>query len=376
MTESRMILLNPGPVTLTDRVRAALTAGDWCHREPEFAALMQDINRRITNCYDELAEGFSAVTLTGSGTSAVEAMLASFAPDESPGEDAGEGKGATLVLANGVYGERMAKMLRAHRKPCELLQGEWTAPIDLDAVAGLLDRHPEVTHIATVHHETTTGRLNDMDALGALCVRRGLALLLDGVSSFGAESIKADEWHLDAVAGTANKCLHGVPGLSFVVARNRLWDRAAPPVGSVYLDLYGYYAGQYADGYSPFTQSVQVAFAFREALLELEESGGWQARRRSYVERAARIHRTLMLHSVGMLLREEECSSVLRTYLLPDRVGYAAVHDALKAAGFVIYAGQGDLAPDVFRIAYMGDITAADLDALCSALGDAFVRAT
>ena len=111
-------------------------------------------------------------------------------------------------------------------------------------------------------------------------------------------------------------------------------------------------------------------------VLEIEESGGWQARRRSYVERAARIHRTLMLHSVGMLLREEECSSVLRTYLLPDRVGYASVHDALKAAGFVIYAGQGDLAPDVFRIAYMGDITAADLDALCGALGDAFLRAT
>ncbi|TDJ45139.1 MAG: aminotransferase class V-fold PLP-dependent enzyme [Gammaproteobacteria bacterium] len=359
-----MILLNPGPVTLTDRVRAALTAGDWCHREPEFAALMQEINRRITHLYDELAEDFSAVTLTGSGTSAVEAMLASFAPDD--------GKGATLVLANGVYGERMAKMLRAHRKPCELLQSEWTAAIDLDVVSGVLDRHPELTHIATVHHETTTGRLNDMDALGALCVRRGLALLLDGVSSFGAEAIKADDWNLDAVAGTANKCLHGVPGLSFVVARNRLWAQAAPPVASVYLDLYGYYAGQYGTGYSPFTQSVQVAFALREALLELEESGGWRARRRTYVERAARIHRALMLNSVGMLLREEDCSCVLRTYLLPDRVGYTEVHDTLKAAGFVIYAGQGDLAPDVFRIAYMGDITAADLDALCDALSDAF----
>lgn len=363
-----MILLNPGPVTLTERVRTALTAGDWCHREPEFAALMQDINRRITNLYDELAESFSAVTLTGSGSSAVEAMLASFAPAKS--------QGATLVLANGVYGERMAKMLRAHRKPCVLLQGEWTAPIDLDAVIGMLDEHPEVTHIATVHHETTTGRLNDMDALGALCVRRGLDLLLDGVSSFGAEAIKADAWNLAAVAGTANKCLHGVPGLSFVVGRNRLWEQPAPSVGSVYLDLYGYYAGQYAEGYSPFTQSVQVAFALREALLELEEAGGWQARRRSYVERAARIHQTMVLHSVGMLLREEECSSVLRTYLLPDRISYAEVHDALKADGFVIYAGQGDLAPDVFRIAYMGDITVADLDALCDALGNAFGRAT
>ena len=362
----RMVLLNPGPVTLTDRVRNALTAGDWCHREPEFGQLMQEINQRLTKVYDELATDFSTVTLTGSGTSAVEAMLASFAP--------ATGEGATLVIANGVYGERMAKILRAHRKPSELLQGEWTDPIDIDTTAAWLDQHPEITHIATVHHETTTGRLNDMDALGALCVRRGLELLLDGVSSFGAEAIKADEWNLRAVAGTANKCLHGVPGLAFVVARKRLWEREAPLVGSVYLDLYSYYAGQYAEGFSPFTQSVQVAFALREALLELEEAGGWRARRRSYIERAARVHQALKQHSVGLLLREEECSCVLRTYLLPDRVSYRAAHDELKAAGFVIYAGQGELAPDIFRLSYMGDITVADLDALCAAMGEAFGR--
>ncbi len=102
----RHILLNPGPVTLTKRVRAALTEGDWCHREPEFAALTQDINRRLVGIYPNLVENYAAVTMTGSGTSAVEAMLASFAPDT----------GGTLVLANGVYGERMAKMLTAFRE--------------------------------------------------------------------------------------------------------------------------------------------------------------------------------------------------------------------------------------------------------------------
>ncbi len=358
MPPERQILLNPGPVTLTPRVRAALTRGDWCHREPEFAELTRDINERLVGVYPNLVDNYAAVMLTGSGTSAVEAMLASFAPDT----------GGTLVLANGVYGERMAKMLTAHRKPHELLRAAWNDPVDVTAAAGRLDRHPEITHVATVHHETTTGRLNDLAAIGALCRERDVALLLDGVSSYGAEAIDADAWNLEAVAATANKCLHGVPGLSFVVGHERLWTRTSPQVGSVYLDLYAYFAGQHGEGYSPFTQSVQAAFALSEALDELQEGGGWRARRQTYVDRAERIHAELAAAGVGTLLREEEYSSVLRSYLLPDGVSYADLHDGLKDEGFVIYAGQGHLAPDIFRVAYMGDIGEQDVDALCAAL--------
>jgi 2-aminoethylphosphonate-pyruvate transaminase len=360
-----MILLNPGPVTLSKRVRAAMADGDWCHREPEFAALMQSINAGLAAVYPEMRESFEAVTLTGSGTSAVEGMLASFAPSA----------GGTLVLANGVYGERMAKILTAHRKPFELLQQAWTDPVDIAAAEALLDRHPEITHVATVHHETTTGRLNDLQALGSICRNRGLALLLDGVSSFGAEELDPKGWNLAAIAGTANKCLHGVPGLSFVLARNDLWSAGGAEVGSVYLDLFAYYAGQHGDGFSPFTQSVQVAFALREALTELEEGGGWSARRVEYRRRAARIDEELTSLGVSKLLNEKEYSSVLRAYHLPGGSSYSQVHDVLKTDGFVIYAGQGSLAPDVFRIACMGDIGAADLEKLCGSLRRAFASA-
>ena len=204
--------------------------------------------------------------------------------------------------------------------------------------------------------------------MGALCGERDVALLLDGVSSYGAEAIDAEAWNLEAVAATANKCLHGVPGLSFVVGHERLWTRTSPQVGSVYLDLYAYFAGQHGEGFSPFTQAVQVAFALSEALDELEEAGGWRARRQVYLDRAARIHAELAAAGVGMLLREEDCSSVLRSYLLPTGIAYAQLHDGLKDSGFVIYAGQGQLASEIFRVAYMGDITDADLDALCMAL--------
>lgn len=361
----RMILLNPGPVTLSARVRNALTAGDWCHREPEFAELTREINTRLVSVYPELRNDFDAVMMTGSGTSAVEAMLASFAPVD----------GSTLVLANGIYGERMVQILTAHRKPHEVIKQPWTSALDLEAAARMLDRHPQITHVATVQHETTTGRLNDVDGVGALCRARNLRMLLDGVSSFGAERIDPAGWNLEAVAGTANKCLHGVPGLSFVIAHRSAWARQPAPIGSVYLNLYGYHAAQHGAGYSPYTQAVQVAFALREAIKEHDEAGGWQARRESYRLRAAQTHAVLSALNVESLLTVDDYSTVLRSYLLPAGMNYVSLHDELKKKGFIIYAGQGDFAQRIFRLAFMGDIQPSDLDALCAALKSVFTRA-
>lgn len=354
----RLILLNPGPVTLTARVRNALVAGDWCHREPEFAALVRDINLRLAQVHGSLVQDYCAVTLAGSGTSAVEAMLASFAPDH----------GTTLVVANGVYGERMQRMLAAHGKPHRVAEHAWTAGVDLAAVEECLQRDASITHLAIVHHETTTGRLNDIAAVGRLCQARGLTMLLDAVSSFGAERIDAADWNLGALAGTANKCLHGAPGLSFVLARNDLWDGPAVRAGSVYLDLRAYYAAQHRDGYSPFTLPVQIAFALHEALLEHADEGGAEVRRQLYQARAQRIHSALSVSGVTTLLPPEAYSSVLWSYRLPARRSYVELHAALKADGFIIYAGQGDLGREIFRIAHMGDIQAEDLLRLCTAL--------
>jgi 2-aminoethylphosphonate-pyruvate transaminase len=144
--------------------------------------------------------------LTGSGTAAVEAMLASFAPAVR----------RTLVIANGVYGERMARMLAAHSKPHRVLSHDWTEAVNISTLERALAEDSSITHVAVVHHETTTGRLNDLEAIGRVCRARGVQLLVDGVSSFGAERLAGREWNLAAVAASANKCLHGVPGLCFV----------------------------------------------------------------------------------------------------------------------------------------------------------------
>jgi 2-aminoethylphosphonate-pyruvate transaminase len=352
-------LLNPGPVTLTPRVRAALSGVDLCHREPEFAALQTEIRERLINVYPQAAQDFTAILLAGSGTAAVEAMVGSFVPRQ----------GHALVVANGVYGERMAAMLAAQGKTAHLARAAWTEPMNLLAAEQLLAAEPRLTHVLAVQHETTTGRLNDLAALGALCRRFDKPLLLDAVSSFGAEEIDFAHWNLAACAATANKCLHGVPGVSFVLARQEALA-AESGATSLYLDLFRYHAEQ-QKGSTPFTMPVQVCYALAEALHELADAGGWQARRMHYAALSQQVFDGLQAQGVAPLLDiAAPSSSVLTAYRVPAGMNYASLHAALKAAGFVIYAGQGQFQAEIFRIAVMGDVDAADIDRLL----DAFAR--
>jgi 2-aminoethylphosphonate-pyruvate transaminase len=195
-----------------------------------------------------------------------------------------------------------------------------------------------------------------------------VTLLLDAVSSFGALPVESAVWNLGALAATANKCLHGAPGLSFVLASDALWQRKPAAAGSVYLDLRAYHAGQHGNGFSPFTLPVQIAFALQEALVEHAEQGGAPARLSSYRRRAERVRAALLAAGVAPLLDEGVGSPVLASWRLPEGRTYESLHDDLKSLGFVIYAGQGGLGPEIFRIAHMGDIRADELDTLCEAL--------
>jgi 2-aminoethylphosphonate-pyruvate transaminase len=350
-------LLNPGPVTLTERVRRALLRDDACHREPDFADLARRVRARVLQVYPAAAATHTLALLTASGTGAVEAMLGSLVPRD----------GLALVVANGVYGERAAQMLAAHRTPHEVVASPWTSAMDVDAVVRRLDAPPapgavRPTHVFAVHHETTTGRLNDVAALGAACKARGVPLLLDAVSSFGAEAIDFDAWSVTACAATANKCLHGVPGLSFVVvARAALEAHVAAP--SVYLDLRRY-AAPLERGEVPFTPGVQALFALDEALGELEDGGGAPARLARYRGLSARLRAGLAAVGIETLLDEQAYASMLTSFRMPRGVAYATLHDRLRAAGFVIYAGQGRFEGEVFRVAVMGDVGEADVDRL------------
>jgi len=355
----RTILLNPGPVTLSARVRTALLEPDLCHREEEYADLQDEVRRRLLEVYDLDPATWAAVLLGGSGTTAMEAMVSSLVP----------ATGTLAVVENGVYGERLSRIATIHGLAGTSLTRPWGADVSLDAVTALLDHSPHPTHLAVVHHETTTGRLNPIDRIGAACRNRSVGVLLDGVSSFGAEPIDFEAWGITACAGTANKCLHGVPGVAFVIVRR---DALLPPSvtpRTLSLDLGTWCRAQDTRG-TPFTPPVTAMHACAEALREHAEEGGATARRARYETRARIVARGFEEMGMAPLLREEDSSVVLRSWQLPAGVSYAALHDGLKDRGFVIYAGQGVLARAVFRVAVMGDLGDGDLERFVRAVGE------
>lgn len=352
-----MKLLNPGPVTLTARVRASLQKDDLCHREPEFATLTKSVMQKLARVYPASESAYVPVLITGSGTGAVEAMLGSLVPKATQSDK------KTLVVANGVYGDRAAAMLTAQGKPFEIVSSAWTAPMDLEAVEKAMATGA-YGHVVAVHHETTTGRLNDIAALGKLCVKYKVPMLLDGVSSFAGEDIRFEEWNLEAVAATANKCIHGVPGIAFVVVKKDVFTTRQSGATSVYLDLFRYEKEQ-RSGFSPFTQSVQAMYALDEALSELADQGGAEARTKLYAHRSKTIREGLFALGIETFLGDASVyGTTLTSFRLPQNLAYEKLHKAMKDNGFIIYAGQGPFQGQLFRIAVMGDLTNADLEAV------------
>lgn len=354
----RVVLLNPGPVNVHDRVRTALASPDECHREPEAQDLLAGVAGKIAEVCGG-GDSHTAVLLTGSGTAALEAVVSSVVPAD----------GRLLVLDNGHYGERLLRIARVHGIGVEHLEFGWANPIPPEEVDRFLSEHPGVTHVAVVHHETSTGMLNPLRELGAVVARHGRSLITDAISSLGAEELDVVADHVDWCVGTANKCLEGLPGISFVCApRDRFAALETVPARTFYLDLYAGYRAQVLDRSPQFTPALQVLRALDTALdLTLEE--GVAARGRRYTERAREIREGLELRGIELLLPPHHRAASITNAHLSDGLTYDELHDGLKERGYVIYATQAKSA-GVFRLANMGQLTAADIAGLFAAFDD------
>ena len=341
---SRTILLNPGPVNISERVRRALLREDICHREDEFSRLMASIRSRLADAF--APNGFTSVLITGSGTAALEAAVASSV----------ETGRAMLVVVNGVYGERIARMATLHGVRVVEVAGEWTRPPDLARVEAALQSDPGIQVVAMVHHETTAGLINPVQEGGRLVKATGKSFLVDSISGLGGETLNLEAAGVDLCVGTANKCIQGVPGLSFVLVRHEEMARLVSiPPRSVYLSLPTNWQAQ-EKGEPLFTPAVQVGYALDEALAELLEETV-PARIARYTSAAALLRDGFRRLGLSFLLPPPLRGNTITALELPAGFSYARLHDQLKARGFVIYAGQGALAPKIFRVANMGDVS-------------------
>lgn len=359
------MLLNPGPVNVSDRVREALRQPDICHRESEFSDLLADIRQKLLTAFiPEEAEEYTAIVLTGSGTAAVEAALLSSMP---------LGKRA-MVINNGVYGQRMSSMLRMHRLGIPDLKYDWGVAPDPQAVDVALKQHPEVHMVAMVHHETTLGLINPAKEIAEIVDRHGRVFMLDSVSGLGGEALDIAGSKMYMVAGAAQKCIQGFPGAAFVLVRKGFMERVRTyPKRSWYLNLANYYEEQ-ERGTIPFTPAVQVYYAFREALNELLEEGV-ENRIRRFQKYAKVIRARMEEWGLRPILSPSLRSNTLTAFSLPEGCSYQWLHDELKQSGYVIYAGQGQLEDKVFRVANMGTLTQQDIDGFLSAFQAIFEKA-
>ena len=358
-TPREWILLNPGPANTSQAVKDAMVTPDLCHREPEFFEVMRECRTRLAG----LAVGgdsFATVLFTGSGTAAVEATVGSVVPRAR----------ALRVVVNGVYGDRLVKIARAHGIPAISLAYDITTPVAARDVEGALRAHPEVSHVAVVHHETTTGLLNPVADVARATARAGRRLIVDAMSSLFGEPLDVAADGIDFVTASANKCLQGLPGVSFVLGRRTALDALRGQAArSVYLDLHGHYASQEVDN-TPFTPAVQVLHAMREALAELAREGV-AARIRRYAENARVLREGMSALGFEILVPEGARSNILTTFRLLPGLAYDPLHDALKRRGYIIYAGQGDLRTYAFRVSNMGTLTPRDMEGVVAAFGDA-----
>ena len=358
-----MILLNPGPVNVSERVRQALLKPDICHREAEFNDLIEGIRDKLVRAFAP-GGNFVPILLTGSGTAAVEAAVTSCLP---PGR-------RILVIKNGVYSQRISAIANAHKMQNMDIAGEWNERFETEPIQIALRQNRSIDVVCVVHHETSTGMLNPVKEIGAIAKKAGRFLLLDGVSSLGGEEIDFNSCNVGMIAGSSGKCIQGFPGVGFVLVRRDLMEQMVTyEHRSVYFHLPTYYKQQ-EEGSVPFTPAVQLYYAFDEALNELLEEE--VVNRIARYRKLARIIRNRM-RAIRMkfYLREPLWSSTLTAFNLPEGVFYDHLHDLLRDRGYVMYAGQAQLAESIFRVANMGALTEAHITGFLDAFEEALPEA-
>ncbi len=352
-------LFCPGPVLTSPRVRHAMSRSDIAHRDDLFVELLDRVRARLKGI--AAAPEHEALVLGGGGTAATEAAFATFiAPEER-----------LLVVSNGAFGERMAEIAVALGIPVSHLRYEWGDRVVLEQITGMLDGDSRIRAVAMVHHETSVGRLNPVVEVGRLLAPRRIRFMVDVVSSLGAEEFDTVRARAGVVIGSANKCLHSVAGLGFVLVKHDLWeDTEHVRPRSMYLDLRRYRAAARESGQTPFTPPVSAIAALDEALAELEDQGGTSARRASYQALHQQIREGLK--AVGIKLRFETpgnaCS--LTVAQLPPGMPFDVFYAGMRNRGFLVYRGKGPISHDTFLVANMGHLDSAMADDFLEAVAE------
>lgn len=352
------LLFTPGPLTTSDTVKQAMLR-DLGSRDAEFLSVVSQIRRRLLELGHVADAAYEAVLMQGSGTFAVESVLSSVIPRN----------GKLLVAINGAYGHRMAKIADVLGIPCQTVVFEESSPVVVDRVRQALVADPAITHVGVIHCETSTGILNPVAELGQTVRELGRIFIVDAMSSFGGIPIDISANKIDFLISSANKCIQGVPGFAFVLARRDLLQAAAGRARSLSLDLHAQWKGLESDGQFRFTPPTHALLAFWQALEELEKEGGIEGRAARYSANHQALMQGMTELGFDAYLAPEHQGHIITSFRFPahSRFEFPAFYRRLSDLGFVIYPGKVSNA-DCFRIGTIGHIFPQDIQALVAAI--------
>lgn len=360
------LLLTPGPLTTSKTVKQAMMR-DFCTWDDDYNRIVTNIRRRLVELAapdtTDAQQQYTAVLMQGSGTFSVEATVGSTLPAD----------GKLLVLANGAYGRRIAQIAERLRIPHTVLDSSEHTAVDPALVDRALQSDEQITHVAVVHCETTTGLLNPAAEIGAIVRRHGRNYILDAMSSFAGLPMTMDQLGAHFLVSSANKCIQGVPGFGFVIADRAALEQTRGWARSLSLDLYDQWQEMETRGGKwRYTSPTHTVRAFAQALGELDDEGGIGIRAQRYVEN----HRLLVegMQQLGFrtLVAPQWQSPIITAFRYPDDPGFEfnALYAAMKARRFVIYPGKVSDA-DTFRIGTIGHVFPDDIRRLLVAIADA-----
>ncbi len=345
------LLFTPGPLTTSSTVKQAMLR-DQGSRDFEFLAVVRDIRQRLLGLAGVSSPDYEAIPVQGSGTFALESVLGSVIPPA----------GKILIAVNGAYGRRLVQIASALKIANAAIECEEDHPADPIEIERVLASDTTFTHAAVVHCETSTGIINPVREIGEAVRRHGPSYIVDAMSSFGGIPLNMSACGIDYLISSANKCIEGVPGFAFVLARRGALVSTAGFARSLSLDLLAQWKGLENDGQFRFTPPTHTLLAFHQALKELEEEGGVESRAARY-----RTNCEILLRGMRELGFEEYLRPELQGYIITSfryprdpQFKFETFYERLNEKGYVIYPGKTSKA-DCFRIGNIGHIFPDDI---------------
>ncbi len=344
-------LLTPGPLTTTDTVKKEMLF-DHCTWDDDYKVITQEIRAKLLKLAHVTEEDYTAVLMQGSGTFGVESVLTSVIGQNEK----------LLICANGAYGERMEEIAKHAGIDYCIYKERYDKIPDAEKVAQILDEDAKITHVSMVHSETTSGILNDIEAVAKVVKAKGRTMIVDAMSSFGGVDIPVGDWGIDFIISSANKCIQGVPGFSFIIANKEKLEASEGKARSLSLDLYDQWKTMKKDGKWRFTSPTHVVLAFAQALRELEAEGGIEARHKRYVENNQLLIEKMQELGIRPYIDSTHQGPIITTFFYPEDVQFSfeEMYQYIKERGYAIYPGKVTEA-DTFRIGNIGEIYKEDI---------------